>query len=156
MRMSRLPSRLTISCAVLGLLALPTSDADAAPTAAQYRRHPSAWETPVAEGSRGLVRAAAMTDHLRPDYTLAGRTSKPGADATRPHFGMDHRAARTRFGGGSGTADLSGTPGAHRGESTGSPSFPSSPSNPIPEPSSLLLLAAGAGLVALIARRKLV
>ncbi len=150
MRISRLASRWTFSCAILGLLVLPASDGDAAPTAEQRRDdrvRASARATRAAEGSRGLVLAAAMTDRLRLHDAFGGPERGLGAGWGRPDHEALHPASRAR--GRHERMGLGDFPAKREHERDG---FPSAP---IPEPSSVVLFAAGAGVVALIARRKL-
>lgn len=138
MWISRVASRWTVTSAALGLLVLPAGFAVSAPTAAEHRSsraHSRAWELP--EGSHALVRSAVMTDRLRPNYDLSDRSERRSS----------RRASRGRHG------SFGGIDLRDRVESGGKGG--GAPTTPIPEPSSILMLAAGGGLVAFMIRRKL-
>jgi hypothetical protein len=152
LRISRLAAKWILACTALGLLALPAIPAGAGPLddarLRAERRHDHGrargLRADLPEGSRALVRSAVMMDRLRMDASFPA----PGSDATDREDRRDHRSSAGRIRGGSERIDLrsvrAGFPDGQLG----------SPSSPIPEPSSVLMLAAGAGLVVFVIRRK--
>ena len=142
MQISSLIAKLTLGCAAAGLLSLATAHrAVAAPGDHDPRSTPGGSR---AEFDDGQILGLQMSDELRPRDLFI----RPGEEnARRNRAARDSRRAARR--GGAGEVDLAATVPSGFGELSASVS-------PIPEPSSFLLFAAGAGLVALIARRKLV
>ncbi len=135
-------SKWILSCASLGIVAIAASHAGAAPKDPEERSNRR--EARVEAIDRSILRLP-MVDDFR-----SGRDAflPRGQEIAREKREARHsrRAARRSV---EGDVDLAAI--VQPGGSASAPSV-----SPIPEPSSLILLAAGAGLVAFAARRKLV
>lgn len=146
MQILRLALKWTLGCAGLGLLALHGSHAAAAPTADLQAHRDRMNAATSAEVSRDLIRGAILADRFQPSD--ADRSASPRHSRSDQH--RSRRAARRH----AGVVDY--LPAETPVRPADLVAAVSTPSNPIPEPSSMLLFAAGLGLVAWITRKKLV
>lgn len=150
MRMVSLGSKWILGCMAFGLFALCAPHAFAAPNDPGVR--PSARQSRAGLVSRSILRLQ-MVDAFRtdrgsflptgPEIAFEDLGSRGHREARGSHRGRgvpSHQDARDEV-------DLLAVVGAGGSEGGGAVT-------PIPEPSSLFLLAAGAGLVAYAARRK--
>ena len=157
MRMVSLGSKWILGCTAFGLFALCATHSGAAPNDPGVR--PAARESRAGLVSRSILRLQ-MVDAFRTDRGSFLPTTRPenafedlGSRGHREARG--HREVRGNHPGrgvpshqdGRDEVDLLAVVGAGGSEGAGAVT-------PIPEPSSLFLLAAGAGLVAYAARRR--
>ena len=143
MRISRL-AKWTLGFAGVGLLVLQATPSGAAPTSnLSHRGRINSSHAP--DASREFVLGTAMQDRLQSSVAQDRSFRVSGRDRH-----ADRRLPRSQHGD---IIDLLETTPKRKDEPCDPPG---NPTNPIPEPSSVLLFAAGVGLVSLTVRRKLV
>lgn len=149
MDIASLGSKWILGCATVGAFALVATQAGAAPKKDPETRRAAVSERRVDAVGRSMLRLS-MVDEFptgRDAFLPRGQEiARANRDDRGNREGRDSRGAAQPSG--RADVDLFGIPRPRGGE--GAPSV-----NPIPEPTSLILLAAGAGLVAYAARRKL-
>ncbi len=163
MRILQFVSHRTFTCTALGLLALSATQVSAGPLRDQRRAArsaASAAETSRAravETSRGAVLGIVMSDHFRPGQGVVAPDIQPESRRDVAHPRSD--SARSRRAARASSVAPIDLPATLLQVPAGAALqqfevFSENPVAAIPEPGSTFLYAAGAGLVALIARRK--